>query len=268
MHVGAMVNFATGGEETWRKIYPRPPTQDTATGRAILEKTIAVVADVEVDARADWARQVARTGGYRSAMAVPMPREAEVLGAILVARANPGPFRQVQIDLLRTFADQAVIAIENTRLFEEVQARNHDLRVALEQQTATSELHKVIGRSTFDLQPVFEMLIESAVKLCGATRGFVSRFDRKVLRFAAGYNVAPELREYFERNPFPIDRHSNTGHAALERRTIHNIDVQTDPEYTYGGARVDPYRTVLAIPMLKSGSLLGVILIFSLTPAR
>jgi GAF domain-containing protein len=120
----------------------------------------------------------------------------------------------------------------------------------------------VIGRFTFDLQPVFETLIESAVKLCGATRGFVSRFDGKVLRFAAGCNVTPELRTYFEQNPFPVDRHSNNGRAALERRTIHNVDVRADPEYTYGGYQVDPYRTVLAIPMLKADELLGVILIY------
>ena len=94
----------------------------------------------------------------------------------------------------------------------------------------------MIGKSTFDLNPIFETLIESAVKLCGATRGFVSRFDGKYLRFAAGYNVTPELRYYFEQNPFPVDRHSNTGRAALERQTIHNIDVTVDPDYTYGGS--------------------------------
>jgi two-component system NtrC family sensor kinase len=121
---------------------------------------------------------------------------------------------------------------------------------------------KVISRSAFEIKPVFETLIESAVKLCGATRGFVSRFDGKLLRFAAGYNVTPKLREYFEQNPFAVDRHSNTGRAALERRTVHNIDVRADPEYSYGGHQVDPYRTVLAIPMLKADDLLGVILIY------
>jgi signal transduction histidine kinase len=198
----------------------------------------------------------------RAILGVPLLRDGEVIGAIVLFNSIVKPFSQKQIALVTTFANQAVIAIENTRLFEEVQVRNRDLRVALEQQTATSELLKVIGRSTFDLQPVFEMLIESAVKLCGATRGFVARFDGRLLRFAAGYNVTPELRDYFERNPFPVDRHSNTGRAALERRTIHNVDVRADPEYTYGGAHVDPYRSVLAIPMLKSESLLGVILIY------
>jgi len=231
--------------------------------RAVMAKTTVHVHDLAAPGgEFPEGREDALKLGHRSILAVPLVLKGEGIGTLIVRRFEVRPFGDRQIALLATFADQAVIAIENTRLFEEVQARNHDLRIALEQQTATSELLKVIGRSTFDLQPVFEMLIESAVKLCGATRGFVSRFDGRVLRFAAGYNVTPELREYFERNPFPIDRHSNTGHAALERRTIHNIDVRADPEYTYGGARVDPYRTVLAIPMLKSGSLLGVILIY------
>src|SRR5262249_43879734 len=175
------------------------------------------------------AHRFALQHGYRTSLGVPLVHAGEAIGVILIRRAEACPFTERQIELVNTFADQAVIAIENTRLFEEVQVRNRDLRVALEQQTATSELLKVIGRSTFDLQPVFEMLIESAVKLCGATRGFVARFDGRLLRFAAGYNVTSELREYFERNPFPVDRHSNTGRAALERRTIHNVGRTSRP---------------------------------------
>src|SRR5262249_55138866 len=137
-----------------------------------------------------------------------------------------------------------------------------ELRVALEQQTATSELLKGIGRSTFDLQPVFETLAENAVRLCEARRGVLFRFDGQLLRFAVGHNVSPELREYFEQNPIARGRHSNGGRAALERRTVHNHDVLSDPEYSYGGYRVDPYRTVLAIPMLRADELLGVIVIY------
>jgi signal transduction histidine kinase len=113
-----------------------------------------------------------------------------------------------------------------------------------------------------DLQPVFETLIESAVKLCGAKRGFISRFDGKVLRFVVGCNVSSTLQAFFEQNPFPPDRNSNAGRAAFERRTIHNVDVMADPEYTYGGLKVDPYRTVLAIPMIKDEAVLGVIVIY------
>jgi two-component system, NtrC family, sensor kinase len=182
--------------------------------------------------------------GARTLIAVPMLKESELIGAIAIFRQEVRPFTDKQIELVQNFGNQAVIAIENTRLLSE-------LRESLQQQTATADVLKVISRSAFEIKPVFETLIESAVKLCGATRGFVSRFDGKLLRFAAGYNVTPELREYFEQNPFAVDRRSNTGRAALERRTVHNIDVRADPEYTYGGHQVDPYRTVLAIPMLN-----------------
>ncbi len=150
----------------------------------------------------------------------------------------------------------------NQNLASAVAELNRELAEARDHQAATSEILGIISSSPADVLPVFETLINSAVKLCKATRGFVARFDGEVLRFAAGCNVTPELRAYFEQNPFAVDRHSNTGRAALERRTIHNVDVQADPEYTYGGAQVDPYRTVLAIPMLKANDLLGVILIY------
>ena len=160
----------------------------------------------------------------------------------------------MQSDVSTAGADQ-----DRGRTVEELE---RELAEAREQQAATSALLKVIGFSTFDLKPVFQTLIDTAVKLCGATRGFVARFDGELLRFAAGCNVTPELKVYFEQNPFAVDRHSNTGRAAFERRIIHNVDVRADPEYTYGGHKVDPYRTVLAIPMLKADELLGVILIY------
>jgi len=232
-------------------------------GRAIIERRTIQVADMLAKADENpMSRKNALQVGYRTALCVPLVHAGASIGSILIRRAEVRPFTERQIELVNTFADQAVIAIENTRLFEEVQARNRELREALEQQTATAELLKVIGRSTFDLHPVFATLIESAVKLCGATRGFVSRFDGKYLRFAAGYNVTPGFQRYVEENPLPVDRHSNSGRAALERRTIHNIDVRADPDYTYGGAQIDPYRTVLAIPMLRGNDLLGVIIIY------
>src|SRR5262249_47880957 len=195
---------------------------------------------------------------------VPMLREGEPIGTINVARREIQPFSQTEIDLLKTFADQAVIAIENVRLFTELEARNTELRVALEQQTATSELLKVIGRSTFDLQPVFETLAENAVRLCEAERAFIFRFDGQVLRVVATHNASLELRAFVERNPMPLARGSATGRAALERRTIHILDVQADSEHTHGARQVDPIRTVLALPMLRMDELLGVIVIYRL----
>src|SRR5262249_29369506 len=147
-------------------------------------------------------------------------------------------------------------------LFTELQSRNSELRISLEQQTATSELLKVIGRSTFDLQPVFETLAENAVRLCEAERGAIFRFDGRLLRLVAGHNISPELWAFVEQNPPAPGRHTTTARAALERRTIHMHDVLADPEFTYGVTQVDPIRTTLSIPMLRAGELLGVITIY------
>src|SRR5215472_17388094 len=198
-----------------------------------------------------------------------MLRDSVPLGTISVARAEPGPFSDNQIALLQTFADQAVIAIENVRLFTELQEKNRALTEAhaqvsesLEQQTATSEVLKVISRSAFDLQPVFETLVENAVRLCGAEHGAIRRFDGERLHAAAQYNASPQFEAYFKENPIAPGRGSAAGRAALERQTIHIEDALSEPEYTFGVQHlVDPIRSVVAIPMVRAGALLGVITI-------
>lgn len=147
-------------------------------------------------------------------------------------------------------------------LQKQVGTLTRELKDSREQQTATSNILKVISRSTLDLQQVFETLAESAVRLCSAECGFVFRFDGQLLRFVVGHNVSPEFRDFLERNPITPGRGSNAGRAAIERHTVHNLDVQSDPEYNYGGGRVDPYRTVLAVPMLKADELFGVFVIY------
>jgi signal transduction histidine kinase len=195
---------------------------------------------------------IVRYGHARTLINVPMLKEGELVGVIAIYRQEVRSFTDKQIELVKNFAAQAVIAIENTRLLNE-------LRESLQQQTATADVLKVISRSRFELQPVFETVLENAVRLCEAERSFVFLFDGKVLRAAASYNTSPELREFIERNPITPGRHSAAARAALERRTVHIPDVQADPEYTWGVGQVEPLRTLLGVPMLKGDELMGVI---------
>jgi signal transduction histidine kinase len=174
---------------------------------------------------------------------------------LTVYRKEVRPFTDQQISLLQNFAAQAVIAIENARLLNE-------LRQSLQQQTATADVLKVISRSAFDLQAVFETVAESSVRLCGADRAFIFRFDGELLRLEVAFNAPQRLKEFIAQNPIGLDRGSASGRAALERRTIHIPDVLTDPEYTYGSKYVEVARTILAVPILKGDDLLGVMNIY------
>src|SRR6516165_10368853 len=129
-----------------------------------------------------------------------------------------------------------------------------ELAEGREQQAATSELLKVIGRSTLDLQPVFETLAENAVRLCEAKRSFIYRFDGQYLRVVATHSASPEMRAFVEQNPIAPGRGSATARAALERRTVQVLDAQGDPEYTYGSRQVDPFRTIITVPILRGTS--------------
>jgi GAF domain-containing protein/CheY-like chemotaxis protein len=238
------------------------PIRGSITGRAVLERRAVHIHDVAALSEAEFpvARGNQQRTGQRTTLAAPLLAKGVPIGTILIRRLEVRPFTDKQIQVLETFADQAVIAVENARLFAELQARNRDLAEALEHQTATGEVLSEMSRSTFDLEPLLETILENGTRLCGAELGFVYRCDGEVFRLMAAKGVAPEFRELIVRNPIRPGRGSVAGRTALERRTVHIHDVLADAEYDLPDLqRRGGYRTVLGVPMLKGGALIGVI---------
>jgi GAF domain-containing protein len=236
--------------------YSTRPDRSSIYGRTILEGVTIHVPDVMADPEYNRP-ELQKFVAVRAGLGVPLVRDGNVVGVFTLLRKEPRPFTQKQIELIETFADQAVIAIENVRLFNET-------KEALEQQTATADVLDVISRSAFELQPVFETVAESAVRLCGADRAFVFRFDGELLRCTVAYNAPPELEAFIRENPIRPGRESGAGRAAFERQTIHIRDVTADPEYTFKSKDIAPLGTVLTVPILKGDDLLGVILTYRL----
>ena len=260
-------------EERRRNPIVRPHPESTL-GRAVATKRAVQIADVlklphYFDAPLGYTvPQLSKLAGARTVLAVPMCKDDELVGIIGIYRQEVRPFADKQIELVTNFAAQAVIAIENTRLLNELRQRTDDLTESLEQQTATSKVLEVISRSAFDLQAVFETVAESSVRLCGADRAFIFRFDGELLRMAVAYNAPQQLKDFISQNPFGLGRNTSSGRAALERRTVHIPDVLADPEYTYGSKDVEALRTILAVPILKGEELLGVMNIYHLDEVR
>src|SRR4029453_12537523 len=259
MHLEAAHNWATEATDVARRALPAPPRRTVPAGRAILDRTVVHVPDIEGDRESFDLQELSRRIGLLSVLAAPRLQDGLPLGALGVGRAQPGAFSDNQIALLQTFADQAVIAIENVRLFRELAARNRDLTEALEQQTATSEVLKVISRSTFELQPVLETLVENAGRLCDAEWGVIHRLAGEVLNVAAFHLASPEFRAFAQEAELHPVRGSCAGRAALERRTVHIPDTLADSEYALTEAQKrGGYRALLSVRMLRGDTPLGV----------
>ncbi|HXV82982.1 MAG TPA: GAF domain-containing protein, partial [Candidatus Binatia bacterium] len=262
LHLAAHHNYNPEVLALERRLYPMRPNREQAVGRAILGRAIVHMEDVLKDP--DYRHEVATTGGWRSMIAVPMFREGAPVGVIWVARAQTGPFPDNQIALLKTFADQAVIAIENVRLFKELQDRNRQLTEALEQQTATSDILGVISSAPTDLQPVFDTIAKHSVKLCGALFSSVYRFDGELIHMVAHHNYPPiALERSLELFPTRPGRHLFTARAILDCSVINVPDVANDSEHTARDlAATAGFRSVLSVPMLRGSDPIGAITVW------
>ncbi|MGA7197034.1 GAF domain-containing protein [Roseiarcus sp.] len=246
----------------------RPISRDWPPGRAVVDRKPVHVHDlaaggeypVAVALSAEAARGTTQALAWRTALAMPLMREGEPVGVIVLRRAEVSPFSDAQIALLETFADQAVIAIENARLFDEVQARTRDLTEALQQQTATADVLKAISRTAFDLDTVLETLVSTAVRLCNATRGGqIFRRHGDVYRYAASQmDVDPAYLRHEQTTEIRPGRGTLIGRVALENRVVHIVDAWDDPEYAEKDeARVGNVRAMLGVPLLRNGEPVG-----------
>src|SRR5262249_1774646 len=231
LHLAAHAHVTAEGVDALNRIFPMRPVRATVVGRAILEAAVVHLPNLERDT--EYNQPLAAAFHGRSALGVPLLRDGQPIGAIAVGRSEPHPFNDKQIDLLRTFADQAVIAIENVRLFTELQEKNRALTEALDQQTATSEILRVISSSPTDMQPVFETIVRNAARLCSGVGAGLFRTDGVMLEHPVNYGATPDVFAEIARHyPMRLDAstavESSIGKAILTRSVIQITDAE-DP---------------------------------------
>src|SRR5262249_16482648 len=239
--------------------FARPIVRGLIVGRAVIDRRTIHIADAQTEVN-EYPESQGRAlqEGWRTALAVPLVHAGEAIGAIFIRRTEVRPFTERQIELVNTFADQAVIAIENTRLFEEVQARTRELSEALEQQTATADVLGAISRSTFALQVVLDTLIRAAGQLCGAKQAVLRRREGERYPLAATYGIKPEWLPLIAGHRNTPNRGSLIGRVALEERTMQIPDVFADPEFlNHETANTVGFRAIIGTPLLKDGEPIG-----------
>ena len=253
----AQYNISAEVREFMQHRFPRPPTREFAMERAVLDGTVVHIPDTYQDT--EFRHDIADSARARALLAIPLLHDGQPIGAIGVNRSRPGPFTDKQIALLDTFADQAVIAIENVRMFQE-------LKESLEQQTATSEILGVIASSPTDIQPVLDTIAVSAARICGANDAVIRLVEGNVLRLRAHQGSIPSFTQAHGAESDSLDRGREwiPGRAVLDRETIHIHDisaVETEFPETAARARRAGVRTALATPLLREGAAIGVIFI-------
>jgi signal transduction histidine kinase/putative methionine-R-sulfoxide reductase with GAF domain len=267
----AMCNVTDEQMALYRRIFPLAASMDTSLGESALTRRTVQVEDTQAEHRYTADTEAVRVArdvfGYRTVLMVPMVQRDQTLGIIAIWRREQRPFSAKQIALVETFADQAVIAIENVRLFTELQEKNRALTEALDQQTATSEILRVISSSPTDIQPVFDTIVESAMRLCEAVQSNVQLFDGELMHWCAQKGISPAAMEPMRRiYPMRPDQSQTASRAVLRRSVVHLPDVLDDPEYRRELALKGGWRSVLSVPMMREGHPIGAITVARLKP--
>jgi GAF domain-containing protein len=273
MHAAAHHNLPPDTLEILAQEFPAAPSPGTLSGRTILSRRVTAIEDVLMEA--NYESIAAQAGGFRSLLGVPLLSDGNPIGAIVIVRGDPGPFSDKQISLLQTFADQAVIAIENVRLFTELQEKNRALTEAhaqvteaLEQQTATSEILRVISSSPTDVQPVFDAIVESAVRLVSGQNSVLFRLIAGEAHVVAQSGLTGDSLTTFQSlYPGPLTGLLET--AVVSRQPVHTADMLTDDRATDLGRRLaesQGHRAVLFVPLLQSEIVIGVLSVSKSAP--